>query len=50
MQCKVLSFDFMYKILSSVNMENEINRWLAQGWRIASTTGGAAKLYVFLTK
>ena len=50
MQCKVLSFDFMYKILSSVNMENEINRWLAQGWRIASTSASNTDIYVFLTK
>ena len=46
MQCKVLTFSYC----SERDMETEINRWLAQGWRIASTTGGAAKLYVFLTK
>ncbi|MBR2074733.1 MAG: hypothetical protein IJ977_05605 [Fibrobacter sp.] len=46
MQCKVLRF---YPA-TAAQIETEINRWLAQGWNIASTTCRNSEIFVFLTK
>ena len=47
MQCKVLQFD---STSSPVSQEAEINRWLALGWRIASTSANKYYCYVYLTR
>ena len=50
MQCKVLKFWYNNEPLE---METEINRWLAQGWKIVSTTSAdihGKYIFVFLTK
>ena len=50
MQCKVLKFAHTEEPLK---METEINRWLAQGWKIESTTYVEAyhrHILIFLTK
>ena len=50
MQCKVLKFSNNEEPLK---METEINRWLAQGWKIESTTFVKAfydHILIFLTK
>ena len=50
MQCKVLKF---FRDDEPLKMETEINRWLAQGWKIESTTYVEAlpsRILIFLTK
>ena len=50
MQCKVLKFGCG---TDPMRIETEINRWLAQGWKIVSTTSAdihGRDIFVFLTK
>ena len=47
MQCKVLRFD---STASPVVIESETNRWLAQGWRITSTSANKYYCFVYLTR
>ena len=53
MQCKILNYNLAST--SDSDAERMINTWLAQGWRIASTSASPAfgygvRMFVFLVK